>query len=545
MRLLIPDPKPQLSARFDGTAAVLGLLATGLYVLTWQAGFWGDSIEFTNALEGHALAMNHILYLPVAALLKRAVSAVFGLDSLQTLRLLSSLCGGLAVAATYSVGKRVLDDRRGALLGALLTAGLPAFWFHATVSEIHLFHTAGSWLLLASFVRCVQAEGPSRKDLAIHAAGHALSPATHLSGLSSFGVSALFGVFQRRSRPLLLSAALGLAAFLAAYGVVRALNPDRFRYYEGIFRSGYYPALWNDPALIPSYLNIAGSELLSLSVPASAFLPAGLWLLARRSRSLAWLFALWILGYVGMCAPIGDIGEGGYYAPTFAVQSWLAVIAMRELARRPVLCAAAVLAAASPFACVSEDDGVRFLVSAAACAAVTAIALPVLRRERGSAGAGPLPLVLLALPIACGAWTYASRVRPLESDPLQSRVDYVASVTTPDSRLLVAEPDLYKLSRAWRPLLRLRGREDVVLLAQLDAQSQEGQSEAVAALREDVTRRVEGGRPVWVVFQGEFPEEAPFARQLLAWIERSFSLERPPDGRPGVVRVMPRKVAPR
>lgn len=531
--------EPRRATDTAGTRVALALAfgATLLYVLTWQGPFWGDGLEFCNAVEGRLPASNHLLYFPAAGLLRDTVGALFGLDSLQCLLLLSSLCGGACVGLTYAAGRRLLGDPRAALFAALSLAVLPAFWFHATVAELHTFHALGSFGLLWSFLRWSDGRLSRPKDFALHAAGHALSPATHLSGLSSAGVSFLLGVFHKPSRKLIAAAALGLAVFYAAYQLARARNPDFFRYYEGNFKNSYYPALLRDPSLALSYLSIAGSELLGLTAPASAFLVAGLRVQARRNVKVTWLFVLWIAGYLAICAPIGDRGVGGYYAPTFAIQAWMAALAFTELVSSPIRVVLALAAAGATLVLPLEGDGVRCLVALGACAAVTAIAWSP--GARPAASPVRFPAWLLVLPVACGLLTFKRDVLPRRFNACAAKVALLRNVTKPDDLIVVAEPDGYTRTKEWRLRLAMAGRRDVLSIGVLDLPLKEQRTDRVKGFRDTIRKAVKS-RAVWLVHTDPFPDDSPAGRATVEWILMEFTVTDADPPVPGVVRISPR-----
>ena len=513
----------------DATGPLLAVAGAVVYFVTRQRDFWGDGYQFCDFLQTRQLLHAHILYLPAAALLQWAASPFGVIDSEHALLLLSALCGGASLWLTYAFGKLVLGAKRPALFAASLLGVLQGFWFHSTVIEVHLVHTAGSWMLLAGLVLHASTDDRSKRTMVLVTLGQALSPATHLSGIASAGVSWILGLTRRASRWLLPASTVGLAIFFTAYSIVRSVNWEFFKYYEGGFRNEYYPALLKDPARALQYLYIAGADLLSYTSPASAFLPVGLWLLAKRSRPLAATLALWFGAYLAICAPIGDPGMGGYYMATAAPQVWLATLALERLAALPARALLAALASMAPLAANAESAGARAAWSVAALAAVTLVAWPLLRAREPVPPVRRVPIWLFSMTIATAACTFSGTVLPSLHNAQHEHMDRVIAATSRGGHVLIAESDFWLTAKIWRLRLSMAGRPPATYVWRFDIPAEAETGKAAAAARVDVDRWMAASETVWLVGGTEFGPEAKHSRAFLQWLDERYAREPSPE----------------
>ncbi|MDH7485164.1 MAG: DUF2723 domain-containing protein [Anaerolineae bacterium] len=143
-------------------AALLGLAAFGLYLRTLAPGLLGgDSgeLQFAAYLGGIAHPTGYPLYLMLGWLWTHIIP--WG-DVAWRMNLFSALWGGVAVALTYLLARRLLREATPRLptLPRLLAAAVAAlafacsetFWSQAVIAEIYTLHAAfvagGLWLLL-------------------------------------------------------------------------------------------------------------------------------------------------------------------------------------------------------------------------------------------------------------------------------------------------------------------------------------------------------------------------------------------------------------
>ncbi len=120
-----------------------------------QEPYWSDGRGLVEMFSVGQWAYHHILYFPLAHVLKWITSPVFHFNPREVLELLSSGATGVALALTYGATRSSGVGRTASVLGALVFASTPSVWFYATCVEVHPLHLAASagtllWVMRAS-----------------------------------------------------------------------------------------------------------------------------------------------------------------------------------------------------------------------------------------------------------------------------------------------------------------------------------------------------------------------------------------------------------
>ncbi len=129
------------------------------YLLLRQESFYGDAPKLLESrLRGHLLYPQHLLYMPLLALVQNAL-APFGVGLFAAGGVLSAVGTGVGVFAGHRAFATLGCDRRQAALAAGLVAACPAVVFFATVVELHGAFVAFAGVAFAAFARVVARPG--------------------------------------------------------------------------------------------------------------------------------------------------------------------------------------------------------------------------------------------------------------------------------------------------------------------------------------------------------------------------------------------------
>ncbi len=172
--------------RSDGIdVAIAALLALAYTTAAWkmrQEPYWSDGRGLVEIFSLGGWTYHHVLYFPVAHLVKWALTPVFHLSPRELLELLSAGATGIALALTFCATRSFGVGRTAALLGALVLASTPTVWFYATCAEVHPLHLAASAGTLLWIVRSNLA-GNLGRDALVPALFFCLLFGTHASAV--------------------------------------------------------------------------------------------------------------------------------------------------------------------------------------------------------------------------------------------------------------------------------------------------------------------------------------------------------------------------
>lgn len=168
----------------DATLAVcLSACAALLYLATLQDWYYGDASQlvhdFAQGIEDGRLEIwMHVLYTPAAFLVELALP---GYQPVLALKLLSALAAAIALGGAFLLARFFGVTRRSALASAVLLSVTPAFWFFATMIEVHALHAAA-----VAVCACITVYAPWRKPMlavVLSCVAFPLVYLTHRSGL--------------------------------------------------------------------------------------------------------------------------------------------------------------------------------------------------------------------------------------------------------------------------------------------------------------------------------------------------------------------------
>lgn len=200
-------------------AALLGLIAGGVYAATFQARQFGDSSLLYQEFARHGGQGGfwyHALYLPAASALARCLS---WLSPSQVLRALSVLSGALGVGFTFALLHAFGISRAAACIGAGLLALSPAYWFFSTQVEVHALH--GACVALCALLVLW---APWRRPLAAAALTTCFLPLLVLSHQSGALLGAGFVALTQHARRRQGCAPFGWPALLLGLGPLYLLG---------------------------------------------------------------------------------------------------------------------------------------------------------------------------------------------------------------------------------------------------------------------------------------------------------------------------------
>jgi hypothetical protein len=200
-------------------AALLGLIAGGVYAATFQARQFGDSSLLYQEFARHGGQGGfwyHALDFPAASALARCLS---WLSPSQVLRALSVLSGALGVGFTFALLRAFGISHAAACIGAGLLAFSPAYWFFSTQVEVHALHGA-----CVAGCALVVLLAPWRRPLAAAALSACVLPLLVLSHQSGALLGAGFLALTQHARRLHGCEPFGRPALLLGLGPLYLLG---------------------------------------------------------------------------------------------------------------------------------------------------------------------------------------------------------------------------------------------------------------------------------------------------------------------------------
>ncbi len=178
-----PTGSGRRGSRIDLTiAALLAVAYTTAALMLRQEPYWSDGRGLVEIFSLGGWTYHHVLYFPVAHLVKWAVTPVFNLSPRELLELLSAGATGIALALTFCATRSFGVGRVAALLGALVLGSTPSVWFYATCVEVHPLHLAASAATVLWIVRSSLA-GNLGRDALVPALFFCLLFGTHVSAV--------------------------------------------------------------------------------------------------------------------------------------------------------------------------------------------------------------------------------------------------------------------------------------------------------------------------------------------------------------------------
>ncbi|MFN0207891.1 MAG: hypothetical protein ACKVS6_16405 [Planctomycetota bacterium] len=511
-------------------AIALGAACAVIYGATLQKMPLNDGYLYIERLQLGRLYYNHLLYLPFVATFRYLLSPFVDLSPEQALLWTSALTAGAGVSITYFAARRFVTYPATAFAAAILLAFLPGYWFHATTTGIYAFHGIFAALAVAALMRCAEATPLSVKLAIGIAVSISLVPMSHLSG-AAVGLVAVGGAFLLRRVPRAAMALLGsLVLFFIVYQISK-VSTSGLKSYEGAIVTNYYQKRFSEPEVIPLYLQHAFEELFLYSVPASVYFFAGLRVLWRKSRNAVFLLLLWILGYFGICALIGDRYFGSYYISTFAAQIVVAAAALEFFSRSIIRSIGAVAFAIAPALAMQHSNGAGLIIFAISSLALWAMARQVPNLPEIVVKARFLRLLVPGIAaFIISITTIVPNVillpNPWEKVDIQlrTRVRSVLDSNPAGSGYLVIESEPIAASY-WNDILSREHPEQFFIVMGLDVYTDGTQDNYIKQALETIEKRIVSEKPIWVIGDDAQFKSGGFPRRFMDQIRKLYQFE--------------------
>ncbi|MBI3818938.1 MAG: DUF2723 domain-containing protein [Planctomycetes bacterium] len=414
-------------------ALALSLAAFLIYIFYPQRGLYSDGIFYLRDLEQGAWRSQYLTYFPLVHCARLLLSPVHAITMEDAIRLVSAVGGAAGVGLWFLTGRLLLKSNFAAGVAAAMIIFIPGYWFNATATEVHTQHGAFSALLIYGIVSVlIRSSIPARAWLIV-AAGAALTPGSHLSGVAAAPPCLAAIYFSRHRWKLFSACAAGGILFLFGYFMI-ARSMDRIRNYETGFNI-IYSEMFKSPSKWPRTIFTATAELFIYASPASTLVPAGFRVIARSARPVVWIFGLAFIGYFLLCAPTEVLEMGCYYVPTIGMQALLAIAAYREIAKSPGRALTVIIVAFAPalvtvFSASRDAGTIVWAFASAFCWFLIPPAAPESRRLPRSAFLAPFfTCILTALAVA----------RDFKNDPVRDRAAAVAEIAGAKGCIILAD----------------------------------------------------------------------------------------------------------
>ena len=140
----------------------VSLVALLLYGATLQNWYYGDAPQLVNRFaqgidQGRLEFWMHVLYMPAGYWVERVLP---GYQPVLALKLLSVLAGAIALGGAFLLARFFGVTRKSGLACVALLGVTPAFWFFATMIEVHALHAAS-----VAVCACVTVYAPWKKPV--------------------------------------------------------------------------------------------------------------------------------------------------------------------------------------------------------------------------------------------------------------------------------------------------------------------------------------------------------------------------------------------
>lgn len=123
-------------------ATILFATLLVLFVALRQRAYWGDARHLISMVERGALALHHVLYLPVARGFCALLAPALGRDPENALFLLSATAGACTGAVVYLAAREISCPRLVSAAACFAVSLSPGELFYATAIEVHALQAA-------------------------------------------------------------------------------------------------------------------------------------------------------------------------------------------------------------------------------------------------------------------------------------------------------------------------------------------------------------------------------------------------------------------